>query len=230
MSALPSLLVLLAAAPVQEASEARHASLDDVLESRFDLWGDEALRDGMDPGFDSFASLLPPPRYVDAAFRVVPIVLGAPDAAIKGRWIADGSGVNLRARASNWRDPGRCPVAFEIGGGDAAPVRFGADPDRLDGPHLVDGWLPIVALSDRAGEAVVRQEVFAALSPPAGTEDAALCVRFALADGERAPSTAASPAARSRARLRGASTRTATTPSARAARRTGAESSAAARC
>ena len=66
------------------------------MASRTDLWGELAMRQPNGPSYEFFAPILPPLRYVNADFRYYPIVLSAPNARIKARLIANGSGLNLR--------------------------------------------------------------------------------------------------------------------------------------
>jgi putative membrane-bound dehydrogenase-like protein len=159
-----------------EAALRRVPSLEQCLASGFDLWGELALRQPGGPSFDFFADLLPPLRYVNTAFRHYPIVLGAPDAPIKARFVSNGSGVNLLAGISTWRDEGLIPVSFHVG--PSAAESFGQDLDRLEGPRLAEGWLPIVELSYSAGSGSLRQEAFA----QSATDDAVVFLRF-TADG-----------------------------------------------
>src|SRR5215210_3474011 len=77
------------------------ASLDEVLTSGVDLWGEGALKQPGGPSYEYVARLLPPLRYVEAPFRVYPIPLGAPGAAVKARLLGDGSAINALARQPN---------------------------------------------------------------------------------------------------------------------------------
>src|SRR6266699_4477887 len=74
-------------------------TLEQALASKQDLWGLAAMRQPNGPSYEFFEKLLPPLRYVNAAFRHYPIVLSAPSAAIKARLISNGSGVNLAGGA-----------------------------------------------------------------------------------------------------------------------------------
>ena len=53
-------------------------TLEEVLAAKQDLWGLAAIRQPGGPSYEFFARLLPPLRYVNAAFRYYPIVLSAP--------------------------------------------------------------------------------------------------------------------------------------------------------
>lgn len=147
------------------------------------------------PNYEFFASLLPPPRYVNADFRYYPIVLSAPNAPVKARLISNGSGLNLRGGARAWRDMS-VSVKFRVG-----PDRFlfGSLPERLSEPELAEGWLPIVEIrythrspfqaegsvpldqgkADLPAE-VYRLEAFAA-TEPALASNGIVCVKFDLA-------------------------------------------------
>src|SRR5207248_2572218 len=119
----------------------------EMAASREDLWGEAAIRHPDGPGNEFFKDLLPPLRYANTAFRHYPIVLSAPLAPVKARWVSNGSGVNLRAdKPPMWKEPG-VPVAFFVGD---TPEPFGADFGRLSGPRYAEGDLPVV----RAGYGV----------------------------------------------------------------------------
>src|SRR5262245_26794304 len=119
------------------------ASLPDaraMAESREDVWGEAALRHPDGPSYEFFKDLLPPLRYVNTAFRHYPIVLCAPSAAVKGRWVSNGSGLNLRAdKPPMWREVG-VPVTFHVGD---KPEPFGADVEQRDGPRYRDRALAV---------------------------------------------------------------------------------------
>ncbi len=157
-------------------------TLEQALAAGRDVWGEASLREPDGPSFEFFARLLPPLRYVNTRFRHYPIVLGRPDALVKARFVSNGSGVNLLAGTETWRDAALVPVEFLVrgqGGGASAGVEpFGEDLDRLDGPRLADGWLPIVELSYQSGGATIRQEAFAGVDAPG--DDAIVYVRFSV--------------------------------------------------
>src|SRR5262245_11852651 len=69
----------------------------EMADSRTDVWGEAALRQPGGPSYELFKDLLPPLRYVNTAFRHYPIVLSAPSAPVKARWVSNGSGINPRA-------------------------------------------------------------------------------------------------------------------------------------
>jgi hypothetical protein len=154
-------------------------SLDEVLSSGQDLWGEAALRQPGGPGYDFFRKLLPPPRYVDAPFRHYPIVLSAPGSPSKARLISNGSGLNLLARQPNWRGEAGVPVAFSIG---PTGETFGSDLRRLDGPRYAEGFFPIVQLRYRQGGSVYAQESFAAVEPEL-SRSGIVFLRFRLETG-----------------------------------------------
>ena len=126
----------------------------------YDVWGAAALAQPGGPSYKFFKDLLPPLRYVNTAFRHYPIVLSAPAASIKARWVSNGSGVNLRADSKPmWKESG-FPVSFHVG---VPSEPFGADPLRLDGPRYREGQLPIVEFAYSSGSATYHQEAFAAV-------------------------------------------------------------------
>src|SRR5438105_15537738 len=89
-------------------------TLDEVLAARQDVWGLAAMAQPNGPSYDFFARLLPPLRYVNAAFRHYPIVLSPPAGLQKARLISNGSAINARADLKTWRDAG-VPVTFRLG-------------------------------------------------------------------------------------------------------------------
>jgi hypothetical protein len=116
--------------------------LDQVLESKIDLWGEAAMREPDGASYEFFEKLLPPPRYVNADFRYYPIVLSAPNAKVKARLISNGSGVNLRGGSRSWNDVGM-PAIFRVGPDE---FQFGGILERLRHPKLAEGFLPIVQI------------------------------------------------------------------------------------
>lgn len=182
-----SLIVLLSGLPgvgqvltqQQRALLADRPGLRRVLESKRDAWGQAALLQPNGPSYESFEQLLPPLRYVNAAFRHHPVVLSAPTSTCKARLVSNGSAVNARSGHERWKDPG-FPVTFSIGG-----EVFGADLARLDGPRYVEGWLPVVQMSYSVGGAVCEQESFAAVEQTLA-KAGAVFVRFRLQKGMRA--------------------------------------------
>jgi len=154
----------------------RLPSLEEAITSRQDVWGGAALRQPGGPSYEFFRNLLPPLRYVDAPFHHYPITLSAPGAPAKARFVSNGGGLNLLARQPNWRGETGVPVTFRVGG-----VRepYGQDLERLDGPRYADGYLPIVRVRYRQGEAVYVQEAFAAVEPELARHGVVF-VRFGL--------------------------------------------------
>src|SRR5207248_5323306 len=113
----------------------------EMAASREDLWGEAAIRHPDGPSYEFFKDQLPPLRYANTAFRHYPIVLCAPLAPVKARWVSNGSAVNARAdKKPMWKEAG-VPVHFRAG---EPGEPFGEDLDRLDGPRYAEGWLPIV--------------------------------------------------------------------------------------
>jgi hypothetical protein len=161
-----------------QLSAAEVPSLDDVVASKADLWGEAALHQPRGPNYKFFAGLLPPPRYVNADFKYYPIVLSAPNSPRKARWISNGSGVNLPGGTRSWTDIGT-PVTFRVGPDE---LRFGDYPERIDGPRYADDYLPIVQINYAHGEAKYQQEAFAGVTPMLGSNGVVL-VRFSLVSG-----------------------------------------------
>lgn len=174
-------------------------AVEAVLAAKQDVWGLAAMREPGGPSYEFFTTLLPPLRYVDTAFRHYPIVLSAPNAGGKARLVSNGSGLNARARSKPWFEFA-VPVTFRVGSphgvepgvGNGLPCGitprgedvavFGADLNRLEGPHLENGWLPMVRLRYEHGGVVYDQEAFAAVDP-ALSSNGVVFVRFALKQG-----------------------------------------------
>jgi hypothetical protein len=156
-------------------------TIDQVLKSKVDLWGEAALKQPGGPTYEFFENKLPPFRYVEAPFRVYPIVLSAPAAPKKVRLLGDGSRINALARQLNWIGEEGIPVTFRVG---SKRETFGSDPKNLIGPKLAGGYLPIVQMHYRdSGGDVYAQETFADVdgdSPKLGVA----FVRFALPQGK----------------------------------------------
>src|SRR4051794_33369146 len=149
-------------------------AVKEMAASNQDVWGEAALRQPDGPSYEFFKDLMPPLRYVNTAFRHYPVVLSAPLARVKARWVSNGSAVNARAdKKPMWREVG-FPVHFKVG--DKAEP-FGEDLGRLDGPRYARGYLPVVRIAYRQGKAVYEQEAFAAVRGPLA-ERGAVLVRF----------------------------------------------------
>ncbi|HSU52546.1 MAG TPA: hypothetical protein VLT36_00645, partial [Candidatus Dormibacteraeota bacterium] len=153
-------------------------TLDQVLASKQDLWGLAAMQQPNGPSYEFFASLLPPLRYVNTDFRYYPIILSAPSAMHKVRFISNGSGVNLRAGTKTWKEQG-IPLEFHVGPSNEV---FGADPARLHGPAYEKGYLPIVELSYESAGATYEQEAFAPVH--ALSDYGVVLVRFRIRAGK----------------------------------------------
>src|SRR5215213_6933790 len=118
------LLALLALSAPALAQPAKLPSPREMAASREDVWGEAAIRHADGPSYEFIKDLLPPLRYVNTAFKHYPIVLGAPAAPVKARWVSNGSGLNLRAdKPPMWKEAG-VPVAFLVG---EKPEPFGED-------------------------------------------------------------------------------------------------------
>ncbi|MEO6435321.1 MAG: hypothetical protein ABIP55_06115, partial [Tepidisphaeraceae bacterium] len=169
-----------AATPPAGAAAAGISTVDEALTSGVDVWGEASLKQPDGPSYPFFEKLLPPLRYVEAPFRVYPIVLAAPGASVKVRLLGDGSQINALARQPNWRGETGIPVTFRVG--QALKV-FGADPKRLVGPKLAGGYLPVVQFTYIEAGTTYFQETFAdvdSFSPKQGVAFA----RFSVTDGE----------------------------------------------
>ena len=164
---------------VQAQTSLQASNLEAILAARQDVWALAAMREPNGPSYDFFSKLLPPLRYVDAAFRHYPIVLSAPNAPVKARWVSNGSGLNARSGHRSWREFS-VPVSFRVGAEGAA---FGADLQRLDGPRYDAGYLPIVQVRYEYAGQVYEQEAFAAVEP-ALASNGVVFVRFSLGKGD----------------------------------------------
>lgn len=173
------------------------ATFEEAVNSKFDLWGEAAMRQPNGASYEFFAPLLPPLRYVHADFRHYPIVLSAPNAKVKARLISNGSGVNLHGGSRSWREIGT-PVTFRVGPDE---FLFGGLRERASEPTLAEGWLPIVEIRyshrspvqsggvvpldqpkhERPPE-IYRLEAFAA-TDPALASNGVVFVKFDLAQG-----------------------------------------------
>ena len=186
--------------PAAEENYRRKGSLptfEDAMAAKLDVWGLAAMNQPNGASFEFFENLLPPPRYVNAAFRYYPIPLSAPNATVKARLISNGSGINLAGGARSWNDVGT-PVALRVG---PAEFEFGSLRQRLTQPTLAEGWLPIVEIRyrhptpaytdgvlaldhpvpDLAPE-VYRLEAFASTDPVLAS-NGVIFVKFDLAQG-----------------------------------------------
>ena len=74
-------------------------TLDQALAAKQDIWGLPAMRQPNGPNYEFFSRLLPPLRYVNAAFRHYPIVLSAPGSAQKARLVSNGSAITVTTRS-----------------------------------------------------------------------------------------------------------------------------------
>jgi len=143
------------------ASPLAHAqSLDEIIASKTDLWAEAALKQPNGPTYDYFEKLLPPLRYVDADFRCYPIVLSAPSSLVKGRLVSDGSAINALARQPTFVNEMGTPITIHVGDDRTS---FGRDLAKVVGPHLADGFLPIVTISYTHQDLKYSQEVFASV-------------------------------------------------------------------
>ncbi len=156
------------------AQSAQLPSVQEMIAAKTDVWGEAAIRQPDGPSYEFFRGLLPPLRYANTEFRFYPIVLSAPRAAVKCRFVGNGSGINLQAKKPPmWHEAGQS-VKFCVG----QPAElFGSDLKRLDGPRYCEGHLPIVNVAYRVGALTYRQEAFAPVEP-AYAQGGAVMVRF----------------------------------------------------
>lgn len=158
ISAVLALLCFSFVSPRAEALTNALPTLDEALASKEDVWGLAAMRQPNGPSYEFFAKLLPPLRYVNAAFRYYPIILSAPDSPHKVRLLSNGGALNPHAELKTWKEKG-VPVTFSVGEKQSP---FGVDLRHLAGPHYLDGWLSIVQIGyDDSGTKYV-EEIFAA--------------------------------------------------------------------
>jgi hypothetical protein len=155
-------------------------SLQEALDSKKDLWGIAAMRHTNGASYEFFEKLLPPLRYVNAAFRFYPIVLSAPGATVKARLVSNGSAINALAKLNTWKEVGT-PVTFRVG--TDAQI-FGGDSSRLTGPSYEKGYLPIVHLSYKSDDAIYEEETFAATEPHLA-EHGVVFVQFKIKSANR---------------------------------------------
>jgi hypothetical protein len=145
----------------------------EMAAARTDVWGEAALKHPDGPSFEFFKDLLPPLRYVNTGFKHYPIVLSAPLAPVKARWVSNGSGINLKAdKPPMWKEAGT-PVAFFVV--DDQPL--GEQIGKFTGPKLHDGWLPVVETRYPAGSTICWPIAFAPVRPPLA-DHGAIFVRF----------------------------------------------------
>lgn len=137
-------------------------SVSQMAASRDDVWGDVAIEQPNGASYEFFKDLLPPLRYVNAEFRHYPIVLCAPRSPRKFRVVGNGSAVFARAnKPPMWFESGT-PITFLVG---QPPAVFGQDIKRLDGPHFLDGYLPVVQVNySSADKTMFAEECFACVS------------------------------------------------------------------
>lgn len=166
------------------------AAIRDMLAARTDIWGEKAMRQPDGASYEFFRDLLPPLRYCDPDFRHYPIVLSAPEAQAKGRLLSNGSAVNPKPTGGiDWRLWKTYPVGAAIRlGADNEP--FGSDLDRLQGPRYFRGYLPIVQMSYRAGDATLEQEAFVPVKLPY-SDHAGIMVKLTLKGKKPMPVTIA---------------------------------------
>lgn len=154
------------------AGQTTRPDVRQALASHRDVWGEAAIKQPQGPNYEFFEPLLAPLRYVNTEFRHYPIALAAPLSKNKFRLVSNGSGVNLPAGINTWYDY-PLGVRFKVG-----EEVFGADLERLTGPVYEKGYLPIVRMSYRVGDAEITQKTFA--------DHSAIRVQFSIEHGESA--------------------------------------------
>jgi hypothetical protein len=153
------------------------ATAAEMREVRTDVWAEAALRQPGGPSYRFFRDMMPPLRYVNTAFRHYPIVLSAPLAPVKARFVSNGSGINLRAdKPPMWKEAG-VPVTFFVG--DKAEP-FGADVERLTGPHAAREY-PMYGVHYTSGGTKYDLAVYPLVTGP-HAEFGVVCVNFRAAD------------------------------------------------
>ncbi len=161
-------------------------SVEEMLAAPHDLWGEAGIRQPNGPSYEFFRDLLPPLRYCNAAFKHYPIVLSAPGATNKIRFVSNGSAVNPGAILRHvWRDSG-IPVSFSVGQDNDS---FGADLKKLTGPKYAEGYLPIIQNSYEHEGVIYHQEAFACTDRLLA-EHGLLLVRFEVDEGKTGTITA----------------------------------------
>jgi hypothetical protein len=154
-------------------------SLNDALWSKEDLWGLAAIRQTNGPTYEFFRDLLPPLRYVNAAFKYYPIILSAPGSPQKARLVSNGSAINPRAGLKTWKESG-FPVTFFVGESNHV---FGGDPGKIEGPVYENGYLPIVHLNCENRGVVYEEEMFAGVQD-SSAEHGVVFTQFKLRTGK----------------------------------------------
>ena len=174
----------LADAGLHAEPPAPHSGLpgpEEVIASEVDLWGEAALRQPGGPTYEFFADLLPPLRYVDAAFRHYPIVLSAPGSPAKARLVSNGGAINALARQPDWRNEAGIPRSSTSAGT--------ANPSARTWPAST-GRATSMAISRSSDSATKNdglpygQEVFAAVDGALAAAGTAL-VRFDFPDQDQ---------------------------------------------
>src|SRR5262245_3367465 len=151
---------------------------EQMAASREDVWGEAALRHPEGPSYEFFKDLLPPLRYANTAFRHYPIVLSAPQAPVKGRFVSNGHGINLKAdKLPMWKEAG-VPVSLFV-----YDESLGSRTEMLVGPNYADGWLPIVEARYTAGPNSWWSTAFAPVREPLADHGAVFVRMVALRPG-----------------------------------------------
>jgi hypothetical protein len=156
------------------------ASVEEMIASRTDVWGDAARGQPNGASYEFFKDLLPPLRWVNTDFRHYPIVLSAPRSPQKVRLVSGGSAVNARANKPPMWFEEATPVTFFVG---ESRERFGEFLSQSDGPAYLDGYLPVVRTKYRHEGMTFQQEVFAAVDETLAAYGTAM-IRFSVGQGK----------------------------------------------
>jgi hypothetical protein len=179
MAAMSHHLYLVTLLALPAADPPRLPTPQEMAAARTDVWGEAALKHPDGPSYEFFKDLLPPLRYVNTAFKHYPIVLSAPLAPVKARWVSNGSGVNLRAdKPPMWKEAGT-PVAFFVGDKDE---QFGADVERLRGPWYAKA-APMLVVHYKHEKVTYTQVAFTPVREP-WADHGAVFLRFSCTKGE----------------------------------------------
>jgi hypothetical protein len=138
--------------------------------SRTDAVADHFRAAGREPNYDEIAAMVKPYKYVNATFRVYPLVLGEKEGAEKIRLVADGSqlhlGVTREQDKDKQRHAGLDRAVDFYGPAFSAVFRTGEALQVVDAhPLWRKGWQPVAQYRWTAGGVRYTLEVFGALLP-----------------------------------------------------------------
>jgi hypothetical protein len=138
--------------------------------SRTDAVAEHFRAAGREPDYDGIAAMVKPYKYVNATFRVYPLVLGEKEGDAKLRLVADGSQLHLgvaRERDEQQQRPAGLDHPQDFYGPALSVVfRCGETLQVVDAlPRWRQGWQPIAEYDWEAGGVRYTMEVFGALLP-----------------------------------------------------------------